>query len=509
MCTVLLMKKVCLIIIDGFGVAEPGPGNARHLANMPFLETLQKTVPHCLLDAAGEAVGLPPGEMGNSESGHQTIGAGRVCWQPLARINRAISSGEFYKNPVLVKACKQAAEKGVMLHLMGLYSSGGIHSHLDHFHAMIKLARDTGVKDVRLHLFSDARDVPERHFCIDYDLLKAELKDNAFAKVASLVGRFYMDRDHNWETRTKVAYDLFTKGEGTEVDDLCKGVEQWYVKAPEKEDTDYYLEPLKTSDYEPMKEGDVVVAVDFRSDRMVQIVQALEAEEFDIFDRPIRIADVYCMGPHAEHLPVAFPPEDASGNLGETISKAGLKQFRIAETDKMPHVTFFFSGLRHEPYEGEDRLLVESPKVPNYADTPEMSADRLTKELIKRVEGEQYEFIVANFANPDLVGHGGKLDAAIVACETVDRNLAILIPKLEKHGYDWIITADHGNAECMLYDDGSACPTHTANQVETFVHSDCITKEHLDTCTGLTDIAPLCLTILGLEIPKKMRGKDG
>ena len=499
------MKKVCLIIIDGFGVAEPGPGNARTLAKMPFLNDVEGKTPNCLMDASGEAVGLPPGEMGNSEAGHLTIGAGRVVWQPLAKINRAIDSGEFFSNTVLVSACKRAAEKNVTLHLMGLYSSGGIHSHVDHWHAMLKLARDSGVQNVRLHLFSDARDMPEKHFCIDYDLLKAELKDDTMTKVASLIGRFYMDRDKNWKDRTKVAYDLFTQGKGEEVADLCEGVKQWYLKAPDKQDSDYYVEPLKTADFEPMKEEDIVVCINFRADRMVQIVQALEGEPFEEFDRPVRVADVSCMGPYSDHLPIAFPPEDPSGCLGELVSKAGLKQFRIAETDKMPHVTFFFNGLQDEPFANEDRLLVDSPKVPNYADTPEMSANALTDALLERVESEEYPFIVVNFANPDLVGHGGELDAAVIACETVDANLARIVPVLEEHGYDWIITSDHGNAECMKYEDGSDCPTHTNNQVQTFVQSDQVSQADLDATSSLKDLAPMCLKILGLEVPEEMR----
>ena len=499
------MKKVCLIIIDGFGVAPEGPGNARTLAKTPTLDRLEKNVPNCLMNASGEAVGLPTGEMGNSESGHLTIGSGRKVWQPLLRINKAIDSGDFYTNPVLLSACKRAADKKVSLHLMGLYSSGGIHSHVDHWHAMLKIAKDTGVERVRLHLFADGRDVPEKHFCIDYDLLTNELHKYSFAKVASLIGRYYMDRDKNWNKRTKRAYDLFTKGAGTEVESLCKGVEQWYLKAPDKQDTDYYVEPLKTADYEPMQSDDVVICINFRSDRMVQIVQALEGEQFNEFERPVRIADVSCMGPYSDHLPVAFPPEDIHNSLGEIVSNAGLKQFRIAETDKMPHVTFFFNGLKDEPFPNEDRLLIDSPKVANYADTPEMSADKLTIELMKTVETKEYPFIVVNFANADLVGHGGKLAAAITACETVDANLAKLIPLLEKHGYEWIITADHGNAECMQYKDGTACPTHTNNPVQTFVQSASITADDLQNATGLKDIAPLCLKILGLEVPEEMK----
>lgn len=502
------MKKVCLIIIDGFGVAPPGPGNARTEANTPTIDRLEKDTPNCLMDASGNAVGLPEGQQGASEPGHLTMGAGRIVWQPLERINQAISSEQFFENDVLVSACKRACERGVPLHLIGLYSSGGVHSSAEHFHAMLRLAKQIGVEKVVLHLFGDGRDVPEQYFCTDFDLLQSEISEQHIGTVASLVGRYFaMDRDKQYADRTKVAYDLLTQGTGEEADDLCAAAKAWYLEAPEKEDTDYYLRPLKTPAFTAISAGDAVVCVNFRSDRMIQIVRALEEEDFSAFPRPVRVQDVTCMGPYSDHLPVAFPPEPVVNTLGEVVSRQGLRQLRLAETDKFAHVTFFFNAQEHEPYPGEDRILVESPKVPNYADTPEMSASQITETAIEKAKSGEYDLIVMNFANPDLVGHGGKLDAAITACETVDQELAKLLPVLEEAGYDWVITADHGNAECMLMDDHkTANPSHTDNQVQTFVHSAQINSSvDLQQYTGLKDIAPLVLRLMGVEAPQEMQ----
>lgn len=475
---------------------------------MPTVQALEAHAPNVLMEAAGNAVGLPEGQQGASEPGHLTIGAGRVVWQPLEGINRAIHTGEFFANPVLVSACKRAKAQGKTLHLIGLYSSGGVHSHADHFHAMIQLAKKEGVTRLVLHLFGDGRDVPEQHFCTDFQLLQSEVSRAELGTIVSLVGRYFaMDRDQQYVERTKIAYDLLTRGEGSEVADLCKGAREWYLEATDREKTDYYIRPLKTPDFQPIAADDVVVCINFRSDRMIQIVTALEAAEFNEFPRPVRIKDVVCMGPYSNHLPVAYPPADVPNTLGEIVSKAGLKQLRIAETDKFAHVTFFFNAQRHEPYPGEERLLVESPKVSNFAEAPEMSADQLTDELITKVKAQEYDFIVANFANPDLVGHGGKIDAVVTGCETVDRNLARLLPILEAHGYDWIITADHGNAEEMYYPGTTTiCPSHTTNRVQTFVHSEKIKSSHdLKKLTGLKDIAPLALKIMEIPVPKEMR----
>ncbi len=488
-------------------MASPGPGNARSLAKLPTIARLEQEVPSVIMQASGPAAGLPEGQQGASEPGHLVIGAGRIVWQPLEEINQAIRSRAFFRNEVLVAACQRAKKRNVPLHLLSIYSVGGVHGHVEHVHAMLKLAQEQGVERIFLHLIGDGRDVPRQQFCKDFELLQAKLKEYPQARVASFIGRYYaMDRDRQYADRTKPAYDLYTQGTGDLCNGVCEGAKAWYRKAPEKEQTDYYIRPLKTANFAPMHENDVVVCVNFRSDRMIQIVRALSDEQFTEFPRPVHIKDVVCMGPYSDHLPVAFPAPKEKNTLGEVISKAGLKQLRIAETDKMAHVTFFFNAQRHEPFPGEDRILVESPKVPNFATVPEMSADELTDRLMEQVNAEKYDFIVANYANPDLVGHGAHIPAAVIACETVDRDLDRLLPTLEQHGYGWIVTSDHGHVEDMLLPDGSTSPAHTTNPVQTFVHAKIVTSsKDLQQLTGIKDIAPLCLKIMGLPVPKEMK----
>lgn len=502
------MRKLCLIILDGFGVAPAGPGNARTMAAMPTISRLERDVPNVLMDASGNAVGLPKGQQGASEPGHLTMGAGRVVWQPLENINRAIREGDFFTNKVLVAACERAKEKNVPLHLLGLFSSGGVHSHLDHMHAMLRLAKQKGVPRVFLHLIGDGRDMPEQYFCTDFDLLREEISREKLGTVASLIGRYYaLDRDKQYTTRTKWAYDLLASGVGEVADDFCAATKRWYIAAPDTQKTDYYIRPLKSKEFQPVKGQDVLVCVNFRSDRMIQIVRALEEENFAEFPRPVRVTDVVCMGPYSDHLPVAFPPQAVSNTFGSVLANAGLKQLRVAETDKFAHVTFFFNAQRHEPYPGEDRLMVESPKVANFAEAPEMSAAQITNTVLENAQKGTYDCIIVNYANPDLVGHGGKFDAVVKACETVDRNLSRLLPALEEAGYDWIVTSDHGNAECMLLEDGKTVnPSHTTSPIQTFVHSPVIaSSDDLRACTGLKDIAPLCLKVMGLPVPSDMR----
>ncbi|MFH1348616.1 MAG: 2,3-bisphosphoglycerate-independent phosphoglycerate mutase [Patescibacteria group bacterium] len=502
-----MLPRCALIIIDGFGVAPHGPGNARTLADLPNITKLEKEVPNVIMQASGNAAGLPEGQQGASEPGHLTIGAGRIVWHPLEQINREIKSGELFENKVLVGACKRAADKGVTLHLLGIYSYGGVHGHVNHMHALVEMAEKQGVENIRLHLIADGRDVPKQQFCEDYGKLTEFLKDHPKAKVASLIGRYYaMDRDKQFSDRTKFAYDLYTQGSGDSVEELCEGAKAWYKKAEEKQKTDYYIKPIKTSDYEPMKSGDVVIGVNFRTDRMFQIVDALEQENFSGFDRPVRIKDIVCTGPYSDHLPIAYPAPQLKNTLVEVVSNEGKKILKIAETDKWAHTTFFFNGQRKDPFPGEDQVMIESPKVPNFASAPEMSADKLTDRLIKEVESEKYDLIVVNYANPDLVGHGANIDAAIIACQTVDRNLGRVIPVLEEHGYEWIVTADHGNVEDMILPDGNISPSHTANPVQTFVKSAKFpTSDSIKEYKGIKDIAPMCLGIMEINIPKEMQ----
>jgi len=500
------MKKCCLIIIDGFGVAEPGPGNARTLANTPFIDNLENTVPNCLMKASGEDVGLPVGQQGASEPGHITIGAGRIIWQALERINRSVQSGDFYKNKVLKEACERARDGKHALHLIGMYSTGGVHSHAEHWHAMLKLAKDIGVQNVILHLMGDGRDMPEQYFSTEFSMLEDEICKQKLGEVASFIGRFYgMDRDRRYDDRTEVAYKLYTKGDGEKTDNLRTSIQDWYDTADETINTDQHVPPLKTPNFQAIKSEDTVVCINFRVDRMVQIVTALEAEDFKDFPRPVRVKDVVCMGPYTDHLPVAFPPQKISNTLGEVVSKAGLKQIRMTETDKVTHITFYFNAERREPFPGEDRVMVKSPDVHNFCEVPEMHSDQLVENAINAAKKDEYSLMVINFPNPDLCGHGGEIDGVIKACESVDHSLSQLLPVLEEYGYDWIVTADHGNAEEMYYPEtGGLCVSHTKNPVQTFVKSDAITQADLDPLTGLKDVAPLCLKILDLDVPKEM-----
>jgi len=501
------MPRCALIIIDGFGVAPAGPGNARSQAIMPTIERLEKEIPNVIMEAAGNAVGLPEGQQGASEPGHYIIGAGRIVWQPLEEINRDIKDGTFYENKVLVDACKRAKERNVTMHLFGIYSTGGVHGHVDHVHAVMRLTKKLGVENVKLHLIGDGRDKPKQYLCKDIELLWPVLEECPNVKIVSLIGRYYgMDRDRQYKRRTKLAYNLYTQGIGEECEEPCKGAQEWYAKAPKRQKTDYYIKPLKFPDFKSMKPGDVAIGLNFRTDRMIQIVTALEDPEFDRFDRPVRIEDVVCMGPYTQHLPIAYIEPKVDNILGEVISDAGLRQLRIAETDKIAHATFFFNAQKDDPFPGEDDVKIESPKVANFASQPEMSANQLTDRLIEEVKSEKYDFILANYANPDLVGHGADIDAAVIACETVDRNLERLLPVLEEHGYEWIVTSDHGNCEEMLLPDGSVSPSHTANPVQTFVKSGKYpTSESLKECKGLKDLAPMCLNIMKIEIPKEMK----
>jgi len=450
---------------------------------------------------------LPEGQQGASEPGHLVMGAGRIVWHPLEEINREIRSGEYFNNQVYKEACARSKNGSGVLHLFGIYSYGGVHGHVDHWFALIKFAEQEGVKDIRLHLIGDGRDVPKQQFKDDYVKLEEFLGKHPSVKIASLVGRYYaMDRDKQYEDRTKLAYDLYTQGIGEEFDDVLEGAKAWYEKAPEKQKTDYYIKPIKTPNFVPMKPDDVVIGVNFRTDRMFQIVGALESEKFDDFDRQVRVLDLVCTGPYTDHLPTAYPAPVIKNTLIETVSNQNLKTLKISETDKWAHTTFFFNGQRAEPFPGEDQVLIASPKVPNFASAPEMSADELTDRLIKEVTDEKYDLIVVNYANPDLVGHGANIEAEIIACETVDRNIGRLLPVLEEHGYEWIVTADHGNAEEMLLPNGEISPSHSANPVQTFVHSEKYpTSESLKNCKGLKDIAPMVLTMMEIEVPEEMK----
>jgi len=500
------MRRAALIIIDGFGVAPPGPGNARTQASLPTINRLEKEVPSVLMAASGNAVGLPDGQQGASEPGHYTMGAGRVIWQPLEEINRDIRDDSFYKNEALVSAMDDAKDRSAPLHLLVIYSDGGVHGHMEHLHVALKLAKQRGLSDVCIHLIGDGRDVPEQSFCDYLKVLYEVIKTEGIGTVCSLIGRYYaMDRDTNWK-RTQVAYNLYTQGDGAEVKDLCAAAQKYYSGAEENQDTDYYIPALKTSDFHPIEPDHVVINLNYRSDRERQITAALTDESFTHFDRPVRVEKYVCMGPYSDTLPIAYPEPVVKNNLGSWLAQHKKKQLRISETEKYAHVTFFFNSQEDNPYPGEDRINIPSPKVPSYDQKPEMSAKEVTDALIEQVKDEKYDFILLNYANTDLVGHSGDLEAEIQACETVDAQLSRLLPMLEEHGYDWIVTSDHGNAEQMFYENGEVCPSHTSNPVQTFVHSEKFPDSaSIKEFTGIKNLAPMVLTMMELPIPEEMK----
>ncbi|MDP7454541.1 MAG: 2,3-bisphosphoglycerate-independent phosphoglycerate mutase [Candidatus Peribacteraceae bacterium] len=501
------MARCALIIIDGFGVAPPGPGNARTQANLPNVSRMEKEIPNVLMEAAGNAAGLPEGQQGASEQGHYTIGAGRVVWQTLEQINRDIRDGSFFDNEALVSACKDAVARDVPLHFFIIFSYGGVHGHANHLYAAMKLAKDEGVKEVCLHLTGDGRDVPEQSLLKDIEDINNVIEELDTGKLCSVVGRYYsMDRDLQWD-RTKVAYDLYTQGVGEEVVDFPKAFQEYYSRAEENQDTDYYMPPLKSKEFVSIAEDHVVVNLNYRTDRQPQITEALTEKNFEHFDNSVRVTKYVCMGPYSDSLPIAYPELVVKNNLGSWLSQHNKKQLRVCESEKYAHVTFFFNSQEEDPYPGEERIKIPSPKCPSYDQKPEMSASKVTDAAVKGAQEEKYDMIVVNYANPDLVGHSGDLEAAIIACETVDAQLEKLLPELEKHGYEWIITSDHGNSEQMLYDDGKPCPSHTDNLVQTFVNSEKFpTPESLKIKKGIKDIAPMCLEIMDLEVPEEMKG---
>lgn len=500
------MQKVILLVLDGFGEGPDYEGNAVKRANTPYIDSLNEKYPHVLLKASGNAVGLPEIGQGASEPGHLTMGAGRVVWQPYEEINKSIEAGDFFHKPDLVAACAHVKMKNSALHLMGLFSDGGVHSHIDHIVALLDICKEQGIENVYIHAFGDGRDVPEKSIEGYITTLEKAMKEKGVGKLASVIGRYYaMDRDRNWD-RTKVAYDLLVHGKGEECPDMNKCVDDYYAKTEREEATDYYLAPYKTPDFQPIKEDDSVIFFNFRSDRARQLTHAFVDKEFEHFEATLRPKFV-CMGPYSDEAPVVFPPQEIVNNLSTYLSDKGLKQLKIAETEKYAHVTYFFNSQVEEPKEGEDRILVPSQKVPSYAELPEMSAAGITSKVMQAIEEEKYDFILVNYANPDLVGHSGVLEAAIKACEVMDNAVKSVVETALEHGYEIIMTADHGNAERMIYEDnGKPCPSHTTNPVNCIVISDKDIK--LKEGMSLSGIAPTILQMMGIDKPEEMTGES-
>jgi 2,3-bisphosphoglycerate-independent phosphoglycerate mutase len=499
------------MILDGWGIRSETAGNAVALAKTPHLAALQAAYPHTQLQCAGEAVGLPAGIMGNSEVGHLNIGAGRVVYQDLLRIDRAVESGDLARNPVVLDLVGRIRAAGGALHLMGLVSDGGVHSQLRHLLALLETAAAQGLTRVFVHAILDGRDTPPDSGLAYLEQLQAHIARHAFGALATVCGRFYaMDRDSRWE-RTEIAYRLYTEGEGRSARDPLAAVRESYGAG----ETDEFVRPIVLTDPTGrprglVSDGDGVLFFNFRADRARQITRAFSDPAFDGFQRRTlpALCGYACMTRYDESfdLPVVFPPEKIRRVLGEVLSRAGLTQLRIAETEKYAHVTYFFNGGDETPFAGEDRFLVASPKeVPTYDLKPEMSALAVTHEVLARIAGGRYDVIVLNFANMDMVGHTGVLPAAIAACEAVDACVGQIVGAVRAAGGVVLLTADHGNAELMANADGSVHTAHTLNPVPFILIDDRQRSARLRPGC-LADIAPTLLSLLGIERPPEMTG---
>jgi len=506
--------KVYLMILDGFGEGKDYPGNAVTHAKMPNLNTLRKEYPLTLLQAHGESVGLPAGTQGGSEVGHFTIGAGRVVFQTLEEINLSIQNGEFFKKPAFLKACERVnkTEKAA-LHLLGMISDQGVHSHLDHLFALLKLAKDQGVAKTYIHAITDGRDVPEKSADKYLKMIQEKIAELGMgkgskteAKIATMIGRYYaMDRDTNWD-RTQIAYDLYTLGKGTPETNPLQALTSAYNRGAQ---TDYYIDAIVFDKNGTITDKDSVIFWNFRTDRTRQITQCFTGEA-EIGFKPTKTVRPFfvCFGDYSKTAPVVFPTHVVKNNLGSVMEQHELKQLRIAETEKYAHVTYFFNSQVETPFKNEDRILIDSPKTPSYAQMPEMSASQVTEKVIAELEKKQYTLIVQNFANPDLVGHSGDYQATVKACEVVDECIGRISQKALEEGYDLIITADHGNAEYMIYEEnGEPCPSHTKNPVIFLLVSDRYKTQKLHSGGSLQDIAPTILKILDIQQPAEMTGK--
>ena len=507
-----------LLILDGWGLAEDPSVSAVEQANTPFVDHLYDDHPHGVLKASGREVGLPEGQMGNSEVGHTNLGAGRVVYQEILRISNAIEDGSFFENEPLVRAARHAKANDQKLHLMGCFSDGGVHSHLEHLYGLLELARREGLDpaQVNVHAFTDGRDT-DPHGGVDYvEQFQKEADEIGVGRLVSIVGRYYaMDRDERWE-RTERAYRLLTEGRGEDFDDPGAALEASY----DEEVTDEFVEPrrIRVDDEDAfgdhgtrVEDGDAVIYYNFRSDRARQLTRAFTAfteADFDGFERE-RLNDLkfVTMSPYddAFDLPVAFEKLNLEGTLGEVISERGGHQLRAAETEKYAHVTYFFSGGREAPFEGEDRILVPSPKVDTYDLQPEMSAPELADRVARALGDEDYDLAVLNFANPDMVGHTGDFDAAVAACEAVDRSARQVVEAARENGYSVSIIADHGNADKLKNPDGSPHTAHTTALVPHIILKDGFEGPVQDGKLG--DVAPTILALLGEDVPDTMDGK--
>ena len=491
--------------MDGFGLGPKYPGNAVENTPKPHLENIFKECPGCRLSASGLDVGLPEGQMGNSEVGHTNIGAGRVVFQDLPHISRDIDSGEFFKNPAYLEAMEHCREWGTALHLMGLLSDGGVHSHITHLFALVKMAKEQGLEKVYVHCFLDGRDVPPSSGKSYVEQLQAKLDELGTGRIATVMGRYYaMDRDKRWD-RVQRAYDAIALGEGIFEEDPAAAVQKSYDSGV----TDEFMEPVVCAKGAQVRDNDSIIFYNFRPDRAREITRCFVDEDFQDVERKKGFVpvDFVCTTEYDATMPnvtVAYPRQKLENIFGEYISKLGLTQLRIAETEKYAHVTFFFNGGVETVFPGEDRVLIASPKVATYDLQPDMSAREVTDEAVKRIESGNYDVVILNFANCDMVGHTGVYEAARLAVETVDECVGRVVEATRKMGGVALITADHGNADRMLDDDGTTPYTAHTTSLVPF----CIVGANVKLRDGrLADIAPTMLDLMGLEKPKEMDGE--
>ena len=500
-----MAKKALLMILDGWGLGKHGKGDVIYNTPTPYLDYLNAVSSHSQLEASGENVGLPDGQMGNSEVGHLNIGAGRIVYQDLVKINKACQSGDILKNKEIINAYGYAQKTGKKVHLMGLTSNGGVHSSLEHLHKLIEIGKEYGLNDVYVHCFMDGRDTdPKSGAGFIADIQK--VCDANGAHIASIVGRFYaMDRDKRWE-RVKEAYDLLVEAKGKQATDMVKAVEESYADGV----TDEFIKPITNANVNgTIGEDDVVIFFNFRNDRAKELTYVLTQQDMaEQGMHTIKDLQYYCMTPYDasfEGVHILFPKENVTMTLGEYLSMKGKKQLHTAETEKYAHVTFFFNGGREEPYEGEDRILVASPKVATYDLKPEMSAYEVKDKLVAAINTAEYDFIVVNFANGDMVGHTGVMNAIAKAVHAVDNCVKEVIEAAKANDYEAIIIADHGNADNALNEDGSPNTAHSLNPVPFIYVTD---NNSARVKPGrLADVAPSILHIMGLEQPEEMTGE--
>ena len=501
-----MAKKALLMILDGWGIGKHGKGDVIYNTPTPYLDYLTAVSAHSHLMACGEDVGLPEGQMGNSEVGHLNIGAGRIVYQDLVKINRACADGSILKNPEVVKAFSYAKETGKRLHLMGLTSTGGVHSSLDHLYKFIEISKEYGLENTFVHCFMDGRDTDPKSGMGFIKDLTAHCEANG-AHIASIIGRFYaMDRDKRWN-RVKEAYDLLVEGKGTKATDMVKAMEESYAA----DVTDEFVKPISNANVDgTIQEGDVVIFINYRNDRAKELTQVLTQQDMpEEGMHTIKDLQYYCMTPYDasfKGVHILFPKENVQDTLGEYLSKQGKKQLHTAETEKYAHVTFFFNGGRETPFEGEDRILVPSPKVATYDLKPEMSAYEVKDKLVGAINTQEYDFIVVNFANGDMVGHTGVYNAIAKAVHAVDNCVKDVIEAAKANDYEAIIIADHGNADNAINADGTPNTAHSLNPVP-FIY---VTDNNSATVKDgrLADVAPSILHIMGLEQPADMTGEN-